>query len=98
MINADTINEYLAWRQEKSNQVNYYREDAMSPEAWIKEIIMSEASDRINLIKDLLESDEELDPIELANKIHSLVYDPLEELNVKAGLGDEDSEEPSEEV
>jgi len=85
MINADTINEYLEWRQEKANQVNYYREDAMSPEAWIKEILMSEAHDRINLIKDLLES-EDLDPIEVATKIHSLVYDPIEELHDDSGL------------
>jgi hypothetical protein len=80
MINADTINDYLEWRQEKANQLRYYGEAAVSPENWIEEILMSEARDRINLIKDLLES-EDLDPLEVATKIHSLVYDPIEDLH-----------------
>lgn len=85
MINADTINDYLEWRQEKTNIIRYSGDEAVSPEAWVEEILMSEARDRLNLIKDLLES-EDLDPLEVATKIHSLVYDPIEELHDDTGL------------
>ena len=85
MINADTINDYLEWRQTKLNELRYAGEDVVSPENWIEEILMSEARDRINLIKDLLES-KDLDPLEVATKIHSLVYDPIEELHDNTGL------------
>jgi len=85
MINADTINDYLEWRQTKLNELRYAGEDVVSPENWIEEILMSEARDRINLIKDFLESDD-LDPLEVATRIHSLVYDPIEELHDDTGL------------
>lgn len=99
MNNAEMINEYLEWRQAKANNIRYYGESELSPENWIAETIMSEARDRINLIKDLLESNVELDPVELANKIHSLVYDPLEELiETETGLGDQVAEDIPEEV
>lgn len=99
MNNAEMINEYLEWRNNKANNIRYYGEMELSPEHWIKETIMSEAADRINLIKDLLESDVELDPVELANKIHSLVYDPLEELiETETGLGNQVAEDIPEEV
>jgi len=76
MSNAEMINGYLEWRQEKVNQLRYSGEEQLSPEAWIQETLMSDALVRINLIKDLLESSS-LDVLEIANAIHSLVYDDL---------------------
>ncbi len=99
MNNASMINEYLEWRQNKANQMRYFGENEFSPENWIQETLMSEAYARINAIKDLLEDNPELDPVELASEIHSLVYDPLEEvIEPETGLGDEVAEDIPEEV
>ena len=57
-----------------------------SPLEWANDVIMSEARVRIDLLKDLLESDQELEPVELANKVHRIVYDPIEELMADGGL------------
>lgn len=77
MSKAEMVNEYLEWRQEKVNKLRFGEtEDLYSPESWIKETIMSEANDRINLIKDWLEAD--IDPVEFAVRVQSIIYDPLE--------------------
>lgn len=76
MSNAEMINGYLEWRQDKANQFRYSGEEQLSPEAWIQETLMSDALVRINLIKDLLETSS-LDPLEMANAIHSLVYEDI---------------------
>lgn len=76
MSETEMIENYILWRNEKLVNPPTY-----SPQEWAQDIIMSEANARINLIKDLLESGEDLDPVDLATKIHGLVYDPLEELH-----------------
>jgi hypothetical protein len=75
MNETQMIENYILWRNEKLVNPPTY-----SPQEWAQDIIMSEANARLNLIKDLLET-EDLDPIDVATKIHSLVYDPLEELH-----------------
>ena len=76
MSETKMIEDYLAWKQAKLIDPPTY-----SPQEWAQEIVMSEANARLNLIKDLLESGEDLDPVDLATKIQGLVYDPLEELH-----------------
>ena len=78
MNKAEMVTEYLEWRQSKANQMRYSGEDEFSPEKWIEETLMSDALVRINLIKDVLEKTSP-DPLELANIIHALVYDNLDE-------------------
>lgn len=78
MNKAEMVTEYLEWRQNKANQMRYSGEDEFSPEKWIEETLMSDALVRINLIKDVLEKTEP-DPLELANIIHALVYDSIDE-------------------
>lgn len=79
MDKALMINEYLEWRQNKTNELRYSGDDILSPETWLQEVIMSESYARMNILKDLLEN-EALEPLELANRIHDIVYQPLEEL------------------
>lgn len=78
MNKAQMVNEYIEWRQNKANQFRYSGEDEFSPEVWIQETLMSDALVRINLIKDVLEKTDP-DPLELANVIHALVYDSIDE-------------------
>ena len=78
MSNVKMINDYLEWRQAKANQMRYLGEEEFSPERWVEETLMSDALVRINLIKDVLEKTNP-DPLELANIIHALVYDNLNE-------------------
>lgn len=75
MSEIKMIEDYLAWKHAK-----LIDPPTNSPQEWAQEVIMSEANARLNLIKDMLESNPDIDPIEVASKIHSLVYDPLEEL------------------
>jgi hypothetical protein len=75
MSETEMIENYILWRNEK-----LMNPPTFSPQEWAQEIIMSEANARLNLIKDLLET-EDLDPLDVANKIQSLVYDPLGELH-----------------
>ena len=67
------IENYLSWKREKDMYPPQW-----TPEQWAEELLMSEARVRINLLKDLLETD--LDPVEFAVKAQSIVYDPLEDL------------------
>jgi hypothetical protein len=67
------IENYLSWKREKDMYPPQW-----TPEQWAEELLMSEARVRINILKDLLETD--LDPIEFAVKVQSIVYDPLEDL------------------
>jgi hypothetical protein len=67
------IENYLSWKREKDMYPPQW-----TPEQWAEELLMSEARVRINLIKDLLETD--LDPVEFAVKAQSIVYDQLEDL------------------
>lgn len=73
MSNTKMIENYLSWKREKDMYPPQW-----TPEQWAEELIMSEARVRINLLKDLLETD--LDPVEFAVKAQSIVYDPLEDL------------------
>ena len=73
MSNTTMIENYLSWKREKDMYPPQW-----TPEQWAEELIMSEARVRINLLKDLLETD--LDPVEFAVKAQSIVYDPLEDL------------------
>ena len=75
MINTGMIENYLLWKRDKELYPPQW-----TPEDWAADVIMSEARVRIDLIKDLLENSPELDPIEFANEVHRIVYDPLEEL------------------
>lgn len=82
MINTDMIQNYLLWKRDKELYPPQW-----TPEDWAKDVIMSEARVRIDLIKDLLENSPELDPLEFANEVHRIVYDPLQELmNGDTGL------------
>lgn len=83
MINTNMIESYLVWKRDKELYPPQW-----TPEDWAKDVIMSEARVRIDLIKDLLENSPELDPVEFANEVHKIVYDPLEELmNVGIPMG-----------
>ena len=73
MSNTRMIENYLSWKREKDMYPPQW-----TPEQWAEELIMSEARVRINLLKDLLETD--LDPVEFAVKAQAIVYDPLEDL------------------
>lgn len=75
MSETKMIEDYLAWKQAK-----LIDPPTFSPQEWAQEIIMSEANARLNLIKDLLET-EDLDPLDVATRLHGLVYDPLGELH-----------------
>lgn len=75
MINTNMIEAYLVWKRDKELYPPQW-----TPEDWAKDVIMSEARVRIDLIKDLLENSDDLDPVEFANEVHKIVYDPLEEL------------------
>lgn len=82
MINTDMIQNYLLWKRDKELYPPQW-----TPEDWASDVIMSEARVRIDLIKDLLENSPELDPLEFANEVHRIVYDPLQELmNGDTGL------------
>lgn len=74
MTDAKMIQEYLLWRRDKELYPPQW-----SPEEWVNETIMSESHARMNLIKDFLENNAP-DPIEFANEVHKIVYDPLGEL------------------
>lgn len=83
MINTNMIEAYLVWKRDKELYPPQW-----TPEDWAKDVIMSEARVRIDLIKDLLETGEELDPAEFAVHVFRIVYDPLEELmNVGIPVG-----------
>ena len=73
MSNTKMIENYLSWKREKDMYPPQW-----TPEQWAEELLMSEARVRINLLKDLLETD--LDPVEFAVKAQAIVYDPLEDL------------------
>ena len=73
MSNTKMIENYLSWKREKDMYPPQW-----TPEQWAEEVLMSEARVRINLLKDLLET--ELDPVEFAVKAQCIVYDPLEDL------------------
>lgn len=75
MINTNMIESYLVWKRDKELYPPQW-----TPEDWAKDVIMSEARVRIDLIKDLLENSDDLDPVEFANEVHKIVYEPLEEL------------------
>lgn len=75
MTNAKMVEDYLMWKRDKDLYPPKF-----SPDEWAKEILMSEASARLNMIKDLLESDPGLEPTEFAVHVCRIVYDPLEEL------------------
>jgi hypothetical protein len=75
MINTGMIEAYLLWKRDKELYPPQW-----SPRDWTEEIILSESRARMNLIKDLLENSLELDPVEFANEVHKIVYDPLEEI------------------
>lgn len=75
MINTNMIEAYLVWKRDKELYPPQW-----TPEDWAKDVIMSEARVRIDLIKDLLENSDDLDPVEFANEVHKIVYEPLEEL------------------
>jgi hypothetical protein len=82
MINTDMIQNYLLWKRDKELYPPQW-----TPEDWAADVIMSEARVRIDLIKDLLENSPELDPLDFANEVHRIVYDPLQELmNGDTGL------------
>ena len=75
MINTNMIEAYLVWKRDKELYPPNW-----SPDEWAADVIKSEARVRIDLIKDLLENSDDLDPVEFANEVHKIVYDPLEEL------------------
>lgn len=75
MINTKMIEDYLLWKRDKE----LYPPQWTAAE-WAADVIMSEARVRIDLIKDLLENGEEIEPVEFANQVHRIVYDPIEEL------------------
>lgn len=75
MINTGMIEAYLLWKRDKELYPPQW-----TPEDWAADVIMSEARARMNLIKDLLETDKDLEPVEFANEVHRIVYDPIEEL------------------
>ena len=75
MINTNMIESYLVWKRDKELYPPQW-----TAADWAHEVIMSEANARINLIKDLLENSDNLDPVEFANEVHKIVYEPLEEL------------------
>jgi hypothetical protein len=75
MINTKMVENYLLWKRDKELYPPQW-----TPEDWAADVIMSEARVRIDLIKDLLENNPELDPVEFANEVHKIVYDPLEEI------------------
>jgi hypothetical protein len=75
------IEDYLLWKRDKELYPPQW-----TPAEWARDVIMSEANVRINLLKDMLEDVVELDPMELANEIHKIVYDPIEELMSDGGL------------
>lgn len=72
MIDPNTINEYLDWLRDKRN----YPPQG-TPEEWIEELLMSEARDRLNLIKDLFESETAKPTLD---KINHLVYADYKEI------------------
>jgi hypothetical protein len=87
MTDTKMIENYLLWKRDKELYPPQW-----TPDEWAKELIMSEANARINIIKDLLENNPELDAIEFANEVHRITYDPLEELmneRVPMGAGGE---------
>jgi len=69
------IENYLLWKRDKELYPPQW-----TPEDWAADVIMSEARVRVDLIKDLLENSGDVDPVEFANEVHRIVYDPLEEL------------------
>lgn len=87
MINTKMIEDYLLWKRDKDLYPPQY-----TAADWAHEVIMSEANARIDLIKDLLEHSDDVDPVEFANEVHRIVYDPLEELmNGDTGLVPDES-------
>lgn len=90
MINTGMIEAYLVWKRDKELYPPQW-----TPEDWAKDVIMSEARVRIDLIKDLLESDPGLEPTEFAVHVCRIVYDPLEELmNVGVRMGTSGETQP----
>ena len=81
MDSTKMIEDYLDWKRSKE-----LYPPSWSPVEWANDVIMSEARVRIDLLKDLLESDQELEPVDLANQVHRIVYDPIEELMADGGL------------
>jgi hypothetical protein len=81
MDNTRAIEDYLDWKRSKD-----LYPPTWSPIEWANEVIMSEARVRIDILKDLLEGNPELEPIELANQVHRIVYDPIGGLMADGGL------------
>lgn len=77
MTSAKMIHEYLMWKRDKDLYPPQW-----TPDEWAKDVLMSEGYARLNLIKDLLEHSD-VDPIDFANEVHKIVYDPIEELFTK---------------
>ena len=78
MINTNMIEAYLIWKRDKELYPPQW-----TPEDWAKDVIMSEARVRIDLIKDLYEKchdNDDIDPMWFANEVSKIVYEPLEEL------------------
>ncbi len=81
MDSTKMIEDYLDWKRSKELYPPQW-----TPLEWAQDVIMSEARVRIDLLKDLLENSPELEPTEVANQVHRIVYDPIEELMADGGL------------
>lgn len=72
MIDPKIIEQFLTWRDNK-----IYYPSQLTPSDWIEEVKMSEAYDRLELIKKLFESEDEKPTLD---KINALVYDNYKEI------------------
>lgn len=81
MTEVKMIEDYILWKRDKELYPPQW-----TPTEWALDVIKTEANQRINILKDMLEGLVELDPVELANEIHKIVYDPIEELMADGGL------------
>lgn len=75
MSKADMVNDYLLWKRDKDLYPPQH-----TPEEWAYDLILSDSHARMNLIRNLAESQPDLDPLEFANEVLKYVHDPLEEL------------------
>lgn len=75
------IEDYLLWKRDKELYPPRW-----TPEEWARDVIMSEANVRLNLIKDMIEGRDEIGLVEFSLQIKSMVYDPIEELMSDGGL------------
>ena len=79
MNKVKMVNEYLEWRQLRENQLRYNIEDEVSPEAWIKQTLMSESHAKMNMLREILD-EADLTPEEFAVITMEIIQTPLEEL------------------